>query len=93
MPVMFLQQFDLSLAHSIARRRFVMIVAEHVQDSVHDEQCDLIVDGAGMIGCLALGDSWAEHYIAEQQRHVAGVGRRTIGTTTRGHSVQHDLGF
>jgi len=35
--MMLLQQFDLALAHGIACRRFVMIVAEDMQDAMDDQ--------------------------------------------------------
>ena len=92
-PMMLLQQLDLSLAHGVSRRRFVVIVTKHVQDAMHDQQGELVVDRARVVRRLSLGDSRTQHHVTQKQRHVARIGRRTIGTTARWHSVQHDLGF
>ena len=62
---MLLEQFDLSGAHGIARCRFVVIVTENVQDAVHDQQGELVVDRARMFGCLSVGDSRTQHHVAE----------------------------
>jgi len=42
-----------------------MIVPEHVQHAVDDEQCQLVVDGARMVGCLASGDCRTDHDVAK----------------------------
>lgn len=89
----FLKQLDFSLAHRIARNWFVVIVAKYVQDAVNDKQRKFVVDRARMFWRLPLGNCRAQHHVAEQQWHVTGVGRCSIGSTTRGHAVQHNLGL
>ena len=91
--MMFLQQLDFSLAHRIARNRFVVIVAQYVQNAVDDKQRKFVIDRARMLWRLPLRNCRAQHYIAEQQWHVTRVGRCAIGATTRRHTVQHNVGL
>ena len=58
---------------------FGVVVAEHVEHAVHDEQRQLVVDGAGVARGLARRPRRADHDVAEQERQVAGIERRAIG--------------
>ena len=91
--MMLLQQFNLALAHCIARSRFVVIVPEDMQDAVNNQQRQLVVHRPCVLWRLALSNSRTQHDIAEQQRHVAWVWRRSIGAATRWHAVQHNFGL
>ena len=51
--------------------RLGVVVAEHVEHAVHDEERELVVERAGVVGRLLAGDVRADHDVAEQHRHVA----------------------
>ena len=65
-PVVLRQQDALALAHRGGLVRFGMIVAEHVKDAVHDEQRQLVVDAAAVIGRRGRGDRRAHDDVAEE---------------------------
>ena len=48
-----------------------VVVAEDVEHAVHDEQGELVVDGAGVRGGLLGGDRRADHDVAQQHRDAA----------------------
>ena len=71
-----LEQGALAVAHHARLLRFEVIVSEHVQDAVHDEQRQLVVERAGVGGGLLGGDGGAHHDIAHQ--HGDARGRRGV---------------
>ena len=79
-PVQGLQQVDLAGPHAGTLLGLGVVVAEHVQDAVDDEQRQLVVDRAGVGGRLRRRHARAHDHVTEQQRQVAGIGRGAIGT-------------
>ncbi len=53
-----------------ASSRLGVVVAEDVEHAVHDEQGQLVVERAGVVGGLVGGDGRAHDDIAEQHRHA-----------------------
>ena len=71
--------------------RLGVVVAEDVEDAVHDEQRELVVERAGVLGRLARGHRRAHHDVAEQQRLVARVGRRAVGAAVARRRRRHHV--
>ncbi len=80
MPMMRFEQHSFALSHLDCLVGSSMIVTEDVQDPVHDQQRDLIVEGSGMIGRLACRNRRADHDVTEQQWHLLRICRCPIRT-------------
>ncbi len=55
-----------------------MVEAEQMQDAVHDEQGDLVIERAGVVrrvGCRHFG---TDHEVAQQQREVFAIGAASL---------------
>jgi hypothetical protein len=68
-----------------------MIMTENVQHTMNDQQCQFVVDRTCVVGSLPRRDRGTDDHVAEQQRHVGRIRRRTIGAATGRLSVLHDL--
>jgi hypothetical protein len=66
---------ELAGTHRRRLVRFGVIVTEHVENPVHHQQGQFVVEAAGVRGCVLGGDSRAHDHVAEQHRpgYVAGV--------------------
>ena len=53
----------------------VVVVAEHVQDSVHEQQSDLVVEASCMARCLPGCNCGTDDDVTEEQRMVVHVDR------------------
>src|SRR4029453_3208334 len=73
------EQLALSSLHAGGLLGPGVIVAEHVEDAVHDEQRHLVVVAAGVVRGLALGDGRAQDDVAQQQRHLVVLGVGAVG--------------
>ena len=74
-----------TFAGAASRAAFVVfgvVVAEHVQDTVHDEQRDLVVVSAGVIGELFGGDGLAQTTTSPSRTGMSGPG---IGSSSSGN--------
>ena len=56
-----------------------MVHAEQVQDSVHEEEGELVLVGAGVAGCLLPGDLRADDDVSEERWHVLVFQRSAAG--------------
>ena len=100
-PVEGAQVFELAAPHHRGLVGFGVVVAEDVQDPVHDQQGDLVVERAGVVGELMVGDLGADHDVAEQRRYtgdrflVVGIiegERQDVGRTDLAHVFLVELG-
>ena len=66
--MMTFEQHTLARLHACGFVSIEVIMAEHVQDSVHDQQRELVVDRAGVIGRVGRGHAWAHDHVAQQDR-------------------------
>ena len=79
-PVELLEQVDLPRSHPGHLVRVGVVVAEDVEHAVHDEQRQLVVDGAGV--ARAPGATATAGQITtspSRSGQVAGIGRRAVG--------------
>ena len=65
-PVVLLEQRPFALAHDTRLAGLGVVVAEHVQDAVHDEQGELVVERPGVCGRGLDGHRRADDDVTEQ---------------------------
>ena len=65
------EQFFLSMPHACGMLLGVVVVAEHMQDSVRHEQRDLVVECAGMRVRLVGRNRGTHDHVAHQKRQFA----------------------
>jgi hypothetical protein len=73
------QQGSLTSPHALALLVGGVVPPEHMQDSVHHEQRELVVESSGVSVGLTRRHLGADHDIAEEKRKVAAVDGRAIG--------------
>src|SRR4051812_48751782 len=64
-PVEAFEQRLLARFHDLRLCVVHVIHTEQVQHAVHDQQRQLVVEGAGVFGRVAVGDGWADHDVAQ----------------------------
>lgn len=84
-PVVQLEQLQLARLHRVQLIVVSVIVAEHVEDAVDDEQGELVVDRASVAGGLLDGDGRAHHDVTEQHGDVGTRRARNIIQWEREH--------
>ncbi len=67
------QELALLGLHLLGLVVLVVVHAHEVQKTVHYEQGDLVVESAGMLGCVAEGHGGADNDVAEQDRGILGL--------------------
>ncbi|MEY3035361.1 MAG: hypothetical protein RLZ86_1983 [Actinomycetota bacterium] len=78
-----LEQLPLATPHRLALVIVGVIPSEHVQHTVNDEQCHLVVERSGVRGSLCLGHFGTDHDVAQKKRQVGRVGFGTIRAAAR----------
>ncbi|HSB87193.1 MAG TPA: hypothetical protein VLD86_12820, partial [Ilumatobacteraceae bacterium] len=66
-PVVRFQQLPFAGLHRQALRVVGVVVPEHVQHAVHDEQSQFIFGGAGMFAALPRRHRRTDHDVSEKQ--------------------------
>ena len=91
-----LQQLAFSALHRLRLTLLGVVVVQQMQDPVHDEQRELVVERRRRARRLALRDRRADDHVAEHDRRVVGLGRRSrappavVGPAPAGHEVVVD---
>ena len=89
-PVVALQVLELAGAHQLGIAGVVVIVTEHVEHAVHDEQGQLVVERAGVRRRLLGSDAGTDDDVAEEDRHTKRwVGGARIASFCGEHPVRH----
>jgi len=65
-----------ALAHALSIRFVVMVITQNVQDSVRNEQRNLVVEAASMTGGLFVGHTGANDDITNEQRQFSSIDSR-----------------
>ena len=84
-----LEQRDLAGSHHGCLVGLGVVVPEHVQHAVDDEQRDLVVERAGVVGRVASRDRRADDHVAEQQRDSSRSGSARSGPDASGSWTAH----
>src|SRR4051794_9900279 len=71
------QQLALPTLHRRMLARIGMVIVQQMQDSVDDEQRELLFGGPPVLRRLCGGDPRAHHHVADQARGLPRLGRRT----------------
>ena len=82
-PVVAGQQVALLGLHDLGLVGILVVQPEQVQQAVDDQQGDLVVVGAGVLGGVAVGDRRADDHVAEQGRHLLWLGAEARPGATR----------
>ena len=71
-PVVALEQKHFEFAHISGLLGLSVVVAEHVEHAMHDEEREFIVEGSGVLGELPTRNGRTHDDIAEQARRPVG---------------------
>jgi len=94
-PMMTFEVSTLPRVHPAFVRFVVMVLTQHVQHSVHQQECQFVVERARMPRSLIEGHGGTDHDVSQQQRQVAEVRRRLVRTlalrprTRCAHGLDH----
>src|SRR3954453_22395474 len=83
-PVEAVQQRLLARLHDLRLGVLGVVHPEQVQHAVHDQQGQFVLEGAGVVGGVAVRHRGTDHDVAQQRRHVVGLAGKVAGTAAAG---------